>query len=229
MTWSASELLTAQRLTERSVAEAVGLQTAEYKMSQDSPRETEELEPAPQSPDDHELPQPDGDMSRVDDQGDHGTGYDFEVKEQDRWLPIANGECASLHLASLFLDRLRTPACPCPCPPVACAMLLPSRWESIRPLRARHQNGLPCTRRRCTSTYNGAARLASAGPVESEVHPPAYDLQPPTRAVVLSESRGLLLPRCPRRRGHARAPRRARRQCRTPMLTYTILHQSRES
>ncbi|KAK0854210.1 transcriptional activator hap3 [Friedmanniomyces endolithicus] len=59
-------------------------------MSQDSPRETEELEPAPQSPDDHELPQPDGDMSRVDDQGDHGTGYDFEVKEQDRWLPIAN-------------------------------------------------------------------------------------------------------------------------------------------
>ncbi|KAK0269281.1 transcriptional activator hap3 [Friedmanniomyces endolithicus] len=58
-------------------------------MSQDSPRETEELEPAPQSPDDHELLQPDGDMSRVDDQGDHGP-YDFEVKEQDRWLPIAN-------------------------------------------------------------------------------------------------------------------------------------------
>ncbi|KAK0258966.1 transcriptional activator hap3 [Friedmanniomyces endolithicus] len=57
-------------------------------MSQDSPRETEELEPAPQSPDDHELPQPDGDMSR-EDPGDHGP-YDFEVKEQDRWLPIAN-------------------------------------------------------------------------------------------------------------------------------------------
>ncbi|KAK0833211.1 transcriptional activator hap3 [Friedmanniomyces endolithicus] len=67
-------------------------------MSQDSPRETEELEPAPQSPDDHELLQPDGDMSRVDDQGDHGP-YDFEVKEQDRWLPIANVAYPGLSLS----------------------------------------------------------------------------------------------------------------------------------
>ncbi|KAK5133264.1 hypothetical protein LTR08_007998 [Meristemomyces frigidus] len=29
-------------------------------------------------------------MSRPDDPGDVGHGYDFEVKEQDRWLPIAN-------------------------------------------------------------------------------------------------------------------------------------------
>jgi nuclear transcription Y subunit beta len=41
------------------------------------------------SPDEHEQQ----DMSRgPDDHGDHGLGgYDFEVKEQDRWLPIANG------------------------------------------------------------------------------------------------------------------------------------------
>ncbi|CAD0113054.1 unnamed protein product, partial [Aureobasidium uvarum] len=40
------------------------------------------------SPDEHEQQE----MSRgPDDPGDHGMGvYDFEVKEQDRWLPIAN-------------------------------------------------------------------------------------------------------------------------------------------
>ncbi|TKA83777.1 hypothetical protein B0A55_00022 [Friedmanniomyces simplex] len=59
-------------------------------MSQDSPRETEELDPPPQSPDDHEPLQQESEMSRTDDPGDHGLGYDFEVKEQDRWLPIAN-------------------------------------------------------------------------------------------------------------------------------------------
>lgn len=42
------------------------------------------------SPDEHEQQE----MSRgPDDLGDHGLGgYDFEVKEQDRWLPIANGK-----------------------------------------------------------------------------------------------------------------------------------------
>ncbi|KAK3616813.1 transcriptional activator hap3 [Elasticomyces elasticus] len=60
-------------------------------MSQDSPRETEELEPAIPSPEDHEPQQQEGEMmSRADDHGDQALGYDFEVKEQDRWLPIAN-------------------------------------------------------------------------------------------------------------------------------------------
>ncbi|KAI4718907.1 hypothetical protein E4T48_04854 [Aureobasidium sp. EXF-10727] len=42
------------------------------------------------SPDEHEQQE----MSRgPDDPGDHGMGvYDFEVKEQDRWLPIANAQ-----------------------------------------------------------------------------------------------------------------------------------------
>lgn len=31
------------------------------------------------------------DMDRLDEY-EQGLGHDFEVKEQDRWLPIANGE-----------------------------------------------------------------------------------------------------------------------------------------
>ncbi|KAF2159317.1 hypothetical protein M409DRAFT_71096 [Zasmidium cellare ATCC 36951] len=59
-------------------------------MSQ-SPREPEEVDAtATQSPNDDAPQQPlddqnEGDMNRVED-----IGYDFEVKEQDRWLPIAN-------------------------------------------------------------------------------------------------------------------------------------------
>lgn len=61
-------------------------------MSQ-SPKETEEVEPATQTPEENEPQQSndpnEGEMSlRPED-----VGYDFEVKEQDRWLPIANGEC----------------------------------------------------------------------------------------------------------------------------------------
>lgn len=64
-------------------------------MSQ-SPKEPEEVEPATQTPDDNEPQQQndqtEGEMSvRPED-----VGYDFEVKEQDRWLPIANGECLLL-------------------------------------------------------------------------------------------------------------------------------------
>ncbi|KAI6833365.1 Nuclear transcription factor Y subunit [Hortaea werneckii] len=55
-----------------------------------SPREPEDREPAPPSPNENEPQQQEDDMNRHDDPGDHGLGYDFEVKEQDRWLPIAN-------------------------------------------------------------------------------------------------------------------------------------------
>ncbi|KAI6867203.1 Nuclear transcription factor Y subunit, partial [Hortaea werneckii] len=55
-----------------------------------SPREPEDVEPAPPSPNENEPQQQEDDMNRHDDPGDHGLGYDFEVKEQDRWLPIAN-------------------------------------------------------------------------------------------------------------------------------------------
>ncbi|KAK5172121.1 transcriptional activator hap3 [Saxophila tyrrhenica] len=52
-----------------------------------SSHEPEDLEAAVPSPEDNEQTQPGGDattMSRDD------PAYDFEVKEQDRWLPIAN-------------------------------------------------------------------------------------------------------------------------------------------
>lgn len=59
-------------------------------MSQ-SPRDPEDVEAvSAQTPNDDEPAQqtePNEEMSRPED-----VGYDFEVKEQDRWLPIANGE-----------------------------------------------------------------------------------------------------------------------------------------
>jgi hypothetical protein len=53
---------------------------------------------SPQSPSrdaEHGAQSPDGDDNQMDNQRDQDAslGYaDFEIKEQDRWLPIANGE-----------------------------------------------------------------------------------------------------------------------------------------
>ena len=57
------------------------------------------------SPDEHEQQE----MSRgPDDPGDHGMGvYDFEVKEQDRWLPIANGMSFFGSSFTSWSDRVR--------------------------------------------------------------------------------------------------------------------------
>ena len=38
------------------------------------------------------LNSPDNEM-----EGENTTGFDFEVKEQDRWLPIANGKSTLSH------------------------------------------------------------------------------------------------------------------------------------
>jgi len=54
-----------------------------------SSHEAEEVDPAPLTPEENETTQQNDDpetMNRDD------PGYEFEVKEQDRWLPIANGE-----------------------------------------------------------------------------------------------------------------------------------------
>ena len=53
-------------------------------MSSASPPKEPDVEPETQSGDDHEQ------MDR-DNQDPSGQGQEFEVKEQDRWLPIANG------------------------------------------------------------------------------------------------------------------------------------------
>ncbi|OQN95795.1 Nuclear transcription factor Y subunit B-1 [Cryoendolithus antarcticus] len=58
-------------------------------MSQSPPRDDEEVEqPLPSGDEDAPQQQTEGepDMSLA----EHDLGYDFEVKEQDRWLPIAN-------------------------------------------------------------------------------------------------------------------------------------------
>jgi nuclear transcription Y subunit beta len=54
-------------------------------MSASPPKETD-VEQGVQSPDD-----PDAQMNESQDAHASGLAYEFEVKEQDRWLPIANG------------------------------------------------------------------------------------------------------------------------------------------
>lgn len=60
-----------------------------------SPRESDDVEPTATTPDENETGQPQSDQQH-DQQQDEAMNdlgpYDFEVKEQDRWLPIANGE-----------------------------------------------------------------------------------------------------------------------------------------
>jgi len=58
-------------------------------MSQ-SPRDTEDVQHSAPSPDDDAPQQTEGDAADMN-RPDIDLGYDFEVKEQDRWLPIANG------------------------------------------------------------------------------------------------------------------------------------------
>ncbi|KAJ4287234.1 hypothetical protein N0V90_012632 [Kalmusia sp. IMI 367209] len=56
-----------------------------------TPPKNEGVEPGPQSPDDSE-PHMDREAQETQAQG---LGYEFEVKEQDRWLPIANARAMS--------------------------------------------------------------------------------------------------------------------------------------
>jgi len=51
-----------------------------------SPPKDVDVEQGGQSPDD-----PDAQMNDPQDPHASGLAYEFEVKEQDRWLPIANG------------------------------------------------------------------------------------------------------------------------------------------
>jgi hypothetical protein len=49
-----------------------------------------------QSPDEEQP------MDRNTEENTAQIGYEFEVKEQDRWLPIANGTSISLHVSPVF-------------------------------------------------------------------------------------------------------------------------------
>jgi hypothetical protein len=63
-------------------------------MSASPPKETD-VEQGVQSPDDT-----DAQMNDPQDPHASGLAYEFEVKEQDRWLPIANGESLTPALSS---------------------------------------------------------------------------------------------------------------------------------
>jgi hypothetical protein len=67
-----------------------------------TPPKKDGVEQAVQSPDEEE-PHMDREAQETQAQG---LGYEFEVKEQDRWLPIANGASISLF-----------PLCPLICAP----------------------------------------------------------------------------------------------------------------
>jgi hypothetical protein len=53
-----------------------------------------------------------------DQEGTQGTGLDFEVKEQDRWLPIANGWC-NFHSVPVFFCSGPKSGCLAPVSPDA--------------------------------------------------------------------------------------------------------------
>lgn len=55
------------------------------------------------------APSPDEDAQMNDPQDPHSAGhaYEFEVKEQDRWLPIANGRWLSLFFLCFLGDDSR--------------------------------------------------------------------------------------------------------------------------
>lgn len=59
------------------------------------------------------------------------VGYDFEVKEQDRWLPIANGEYRFDEFLLHRVLHLALHDAPCyPCP-LSGATGITGRWDSL--------------------------------------------------------------------------------------------------
>ncbi len=56
----------------------------------------------------HRSPDEDTQMNDPQDPQSSALGYEFEVKEQDRWLPIANGMCDPLLFVPLDSRALAT-------------------------------------------------------------------------------------------------------------------------
>ena len=75
-----------------------------------SPRATDDVEPDAATPEDNENEQQQTEGEGTMNRDDTGLGFEFEVKEQDRWLPIANGEFAAPCIPSHQLDWLPTRA-----------------------------------------------------------------------------------------------------------------------
>lgn len=112
-----------------------------------SPQPEQEVDQQEQTPEDND-PNAEKDMNRPED--DPNFGYDFEVKEQDRWLPIANGECDCIipSLSHTFYHPVvcvpfnvcifPLPWLPCVCPALPCL-----HCTAHSPLLY-HQRSAPC-------------------------------------------------------------------------------------
>ena len=85
MTWPTNESVT-------FLAAVLGYYIIKGCATMSSPEQSPvDIEARPQSLDDNEL-QIDENQANMN-RDNPNLDYDFEVKEQDRWLPIANGEC----------------------------------------------------------------------------------------------------------------------------------------
>jgi hypothetical protein len=101
-----------------------------------SPRATDDVEPEVPTPEDNENEQQQTEGEGTMNRDDTGLGFDFEVKEQDRWLPIANGELR--HLASPRINLTGYP----PAPPLSSHDLCVHLFDTCTP------DGC-CATRRC--------------------------------------------------------------------------------
>ena len=136
-----------------------------------SPRETEEVE-APNE-DDLQIDENQANMSR----DNPALDYDFEVKEQDRWLPIANGEWTRLACCATH-SLARVPA----------RCLLPQICATHTPLTT--GNG---DQRRLPTTYNAVARVCLHDR-RIRTPSPTSDLQLPTYAAEWTNNDALFVP-----------------------------------
>jgi hypothetical protein len=146
----------------------------------DSTRDVEEAEDQTGvTPEENANPNTEDDGTKMN-RGDEPP-YDFEVKEQDRWLPIANGE--SRYLASPVHKFTGSHHPPHPFP-----LVLPSARTFVSLSTKPFRHAKTCTSTdpaavrpfaSCPSTYNAALRaLVCRTPGESESLLSACDLQP---------------------------------------------------
>ena len=117
-----------------------------------TPPKKEGVEPA-QSPDEEQPMDRNAEETQA-----QGLGYEFEVKEQDRWLPIANGTSASL-ASSLHFDLRSLPSHLHVDGLLSCASLMPACLQSrvsasnhgfLQPSRASQNLCVPGKRPSCS-------------------------------------------------------------------------------
>lgn len=95
-----------QSTSQRALSGSEGPAAGRINMSATPPKKSD-VEPGAQSPD--ESSEPHMDREAQDTQA-QGLGYEFEVKEQDRWLPIANGT-SEMHLSPHLICAPQTRCC----------------------------------------------------------------------------------------------------------------------